>query len=474
MTLRPETVLLFLFHACCLWAAQSAPAVAVQVTTIAYGPNEVQILDLYTPDILPDELMSTVVLAHGGLWEGGGRGALATLCNNLVSQSNGAIACASIDYRLSGELGGVCTGTGKDTYIDQVRDMGLAYSVLQSNAESHGLDPRRMHVGGHSAGAHLAHTINLRWSEFAQPCSNPGGCPAALSAIGLEGIYDIPAWNNYDISRWGSRFECSTRKAFGAPGPSPEACLDGVLDQRCWDAGSPIYLANNAEDLGIKPAGDALLIHSSGDDWVDIAEATNFGGVLETAFPDIDVVTKAGGSCATGQHNAALDEASLAACVIEFVSERVPPATTLRLLTPGLNDAWYNPATDGQGFFITVFPELGHVSLAWFTYDTELPSGNAGATLGDPGHRWLTALGPIDGNQVTMDITLSTGGIFDTPTEIERTDPPGSDGTIKLTFDSCNSGTVEYDIPSIERQGIIPIQRVANDNVALCEALKTE
>ena len=32
-------------------------------------------------------------------------------------------------------------------------------------------------------------------------------------------------------------------------------------------------------------------------------------------------------------------------------------------LNPGLNDAWYNPETDGQGFFITVFPDLGTVSL---------------------------------------------------------------------------------------------------------------
>ena len=43
------------------------------------------------------------------------------------------------------------------------------------------------------------------------------------------------------------------------------------------------------------------------------------------------------------------------------------------LINAGLNDAWYFPDTDGQGFFITVFPDLGAVSLAWFTYDTELP-----------------------------------------------------------------------------------------------------
>ena len=143
-------------------------------------------------------------------------------------------------------------------------------------------------------------------------------------------------------------------------------------------------------------------------------------------------------------------------------------------INPGLNDAWYYMPTDGQGFFITVFPDLGYVSLAWFTYDTELPPEDATANLGDPGHRWLTALGPIDGDQAVMNITMTSGGIFDNPTEVDRTDPPGSDGTITLTFDSCSAGTIEYDIPSINRQGVIPIERVADDNIVICEALSLE
>ena len=474
MIIKPKNLLLFLFLI--LWWVAAAPTLAatIQVKQLVYGAEEDQVLDLYTAVPLPDEPMSTVVLAHGGLWQGGSRSELQTFCNNIVSQSNGAVACASIDYRLSDDLGGVCADTGKDTYIDQARDLALAYSMLQNNADIHRLDPRRMHVGGHSAGAHLAHTLNLRWSEFAPPCSRPDGCPAALSAIGLEGIYNIPAWNDYDAFRWQSYFVCATRRAFGAPGPFPAACIDAGLGERCWDAGSPIYLAENALDLGIKPAGDALLIHSPGDDWADIAESRNFGDTLETAFPGIDVVTETGGICAVKQHNSVLSETSLADCVINFVIEKLPPPTTPGLLTAGMNGAWYDPQTDGQGFFIAVFPELGNVSLAWFTYDTELPSGNAVSSLGDPGHRWLTAAGPIDGNQATLNIVLTSGGIFDTPTEIQRTEPSGSDGTIKLSFDSCNSGTVEYDIPSINRQGIIPVQRVADDNIPLCKALNTE
>ncbi len=138
-------------------------------------------------------------------------------------------------------------------------------------------------------------------------------------------------------------------------------------------------------------------------------------------------------------------------------------------MNAGLNDAWFNPATSGQGLFITVFPELGFVSLAWFTYDTELPPMDATANLGDPGHRWFTALGSIDGDGSEMEITITSGGLFDTPPgdDLARRD----DGTLTLKFNNCNEGTASYNIPSINAQGEVPIERVAIDNVALCNAL---
>jgi hypothetical protein len=143
-------------------------------------------------------------------------------------------------------------------------------------------------------------------------------------------------------------------------------------------------------------------------------------------------------------------------------------------MNAGLNDAWYNPETSGQGFFITIFPDLNYTTLAWFTYDTNLPPQDAMANLGDPGHRWLTALGLIEGNSSVMNIDITSDGIFDMSSEIQHTEPAGSDGTLTLRFDDCSSGTVEYDIPSIGRQGSIPIQRVVNDNIALCRALAGE
>jgi endonuclease I len=165
-----------------------------------------------------------------------------------------------------------------------------------------------------------------------------------------------------------------------------------------------------------------------------------------------------------GNRNPFIDHPEWAACVFENDCYEFH-------LNAGLNDAWYNPATDGQGFFITVFPDLGVVSLAWFTYDTALPAEDAQANLGDPGHRWITATGPISGNRAVLNIDITSGGLFDTQSEVQHTEPEGADGTITLTFENCNSAILEYDITSINRQGSIPLERVANDNIALCEAL---
>ena len=137
-------------------------------------------------------------------------------------------------------------------------------------------------------------------------------------------------------------------------------------------------------------------------------------------------------------------------------------------INPGLNDAWFNENSSGQGFLITVFPEIETVFLAWFTFDTQRPDESVTAMLGEPGHRWLTAQGNYSGNKAVLDIIVSEGGIFDSGTP-EPT--PRQDGTIVLEFTDCNSGTVSYDIPSVARQGTVPVKRISLDNVPLCEEL---
>lgn len=161
-----------------------------------------------------------------------------------------------------------------------------------------------------------------------------------------------------------------------------------------------------------------------------------------------------------------LDQADVDA-IVEDYSDVVPNAGFT--INANLSDAWYYPGTDGQGFFLSVFPDQRKILLAWFTYDTELPADDISATIGDPGQRWMTAQGTYAGAQAELQLYSSRGGIFDQ-------NPPTPEhlhvGSVLLQFEDCASGSVFYDIPAlgqIYRTGLIPIQRVALDNVTHCE-----
>ena len=139
-------------------------------------------------------------------------------------------------------------------------------------------------------------------------------------------------------------------------------------------------------------------------------------------------------------------------------------------INAGIADAWYNPATSGQGFLVTVFPDREEVFVAWFTYDTERPPEDVTAQLGEPGHRWLTAQGPYNDDTAELTLYLTAGGVFDSAEPPATTDQDGY-GTLTLQFDDCESGLATYTIPSLDLSGEIALQRIVEDRVALCEAL---
>lgn len=136
-------------------------------------------------------------------------------------------------------------------------------------------------------------------------------------------------------------------------------------------------------------------------------------------------------------------------------------------INPGLNDAWVEVGKPGQGFLITVFPEKGAVFLAWFTFDTRPPESDS-ASLGEAGHRWLTAQGPFNRNVAKLEINLTRGGAFDSDDPVETSHDYG---TALLEFTSCNAGTITYHIPELSIEGVIPIERIVPDNITLCESL---
>jgi hypothetical protein len=139
-------------------------------------------------------------------------------------------------------------------------------------------------------------------------------------------------------------------------------------------------------------------------------------------------------------------------------------------INAGLNDAWFEPATAGQGILHIVFPEIESIFVAWFTYDTERPPEDVMAILGEPGHRWLTAQGGYEGDTELLDIYLTQGGVFDSNNP--PPDLPEVVGTMTIEWCSCERGRLAYNMPAQNLSGIIELERITPDNVALCEALQ--
>jgi uncharacterized delta-60 repeat protein len=139
-------------------------------------------------------------------------------------------------------------------------------------------------------------------------------------------------------------------------------------------------------------------------------------------------------------------------------------------INAGLNDAWVSEGAPFQGMFVTVFPGLKLVFVAWFTFDSVIPNSGT-ATFGAIDQRWVTAVGPFSGGKATLKAELTTGGAFNTDSPLPTQDT--NYGTIVIEFENCSEGTVTYNFPGVGISGSFPIKRVVNSNVALCEALQT-
>jgi hypothetical protein len=139
------------------------------------------------------------------------------------------------------------------------------------------------------------------------------------------------------------------------------------------------------------------------------------------------------------------------------------------LINPGVNDAWVSADAPFQGFFFTAYPKLGLFFLSWFTFDSVVPGGADTATFGAFDQRWVTGAASYSGDSVTMNVELTSGGIF------HGSNPLASQqknyGTITIVFISCNEARLTYNFPGLGLSGNMTLTRVVDDNVELCETM---
>jgi hypothetical protein len=126
-------------------------------------------------------------------------------------------------------------------------------------------------------------------------------------------------------------------------------------------------------------------------------------------------------------------------------------------INAGMDGAWFNSNTPGQGFFIDAHPGGNFIFVSWFTFGDETASGQ----------RWLTAQGSFEGSTAEIDVFETTGGSFDDPLAPSTIKV----GTMSLDFTDCSNAQLSYSLSADPAEGDITITRVIPGSQALCEEL---
>lgn len=147
---------------------------------IAYGDTPLQNYDLHRPARLGNAAAPLAVIVHGGYWRGLDKSLHSFLAEPLVAA--GAVV-ANINYDLAPKV-------TLDVIVGQVQ---RALSHLAEKATGYGADPSRLHVIGHSAGAHLAAAaFTLPWAGTAGSKPRPAGLALVSGIYDLEPVLHIP------------------------------------------------------------------------------------------------------------------------------------------------------------------------------------------------------------------------------------------------------------------------------------------
>jgi formylglycine-generating enzyme required for sulfatase activity len=348
------------------------------------------------------------------------------------------------------------------------------YEVTQAQWEAVMGTPMPSDCGGPSVGDDFP-VYCVTWTEMA----GPGGFMEKLNGHLGTSDFRLPTEAEWERA---ARAGTSTRFSHGDVlecGDDCEACA--AHDPHMWFCGNVNPFAPKM--VGLLQANPFGLHDMHGNLWElvnDLYGEFSSDPVTDPTGPSSnsngDIVFRGGGAEVWINRSASRLGGSPNIAENDETGFRVATSSLAGLpfrITNGLNDAWFNFDTNGQGLLIVAFPDRKEMFVAWFTFDTERPPEDVMAFLGEPGHRWLTAQGPYDGDTAALTIYVTEGGVFDSEEPVPTTDLAG-DGTLTIEWADCENGLVTYYIASLDISGEFPISRIALDNVPLCETLSVQ
>lgn len=230
-----------------------------------YGAAGTLELDLYCPEI--SQPAPVLIYLHGGAWITGVRDETPERLRNLAARG---IAVASIDYDFVQDA----------SFPAQLNNIRDALLWAEANADEYNLDPRRIAVGGASAGGHLATISALILTETDQRVEvSPAARIGAIVALFTN--FDLTSARPRPVP--GSGFTVPTFIAnspvpayFGGTAPTPalrQALLAGVhedeLNDEILGRLSPIHRLHDSTP-------PLLIVHGTADGVAPVEQSINF------------------------------------------------------------------------------------------------------------------------------------------------------------------------------------------------------
>ncbi len=143
---------------------------------IAYGPKEWQHLDIYVPPHRDDEKLDVVVFFYGGSWQSGSKDSYAFVAKTLAENRFITVIPDYAKYPPA-------------RFPEFVQDGAKAFAWVHDNITRFGGNVGRIHVMGHSAGAHTA--VLLAADKRYLAAEGKQAKDVIRSIVGLAGPYDF-------------------------------------------------------------------------------------------------------------------------------------------------------------------------------------------------------------------------------------------------------------------------------------------